>query len=119
MDKNGSNQREWEGANNAQIISKEVKKAFCKHLHKSKKRRVNDSESDSNSNYSSWSCVSDSTGESYMYKKRKLNISVNEHTYPSQNKAIQQNEFELNNKINLKAMQENDLKKSCNKKNCH
>ena len=53
-----------------------------------------------------------------MCKKRKLDVPVNKYTYPSPNKAIQQNKFELNNNINSKAMQENDLKKSCNK-NCH
>ena len=41
--------REREGANYAQIICKEVKKAFRKQSHKRKKRRVNDSESDSDS----------------------------------------------------------------------
>ena len=51
-----------------------------------------------------------------MCKKCKLNILVNDYTYPSPNKAIQQNKFELNNRINSKAMQENDLKKSCDKK---
>ena len=45
-----------------------------------------------------------------MCKKRKLNIPVNNYTYPSPNKAIQQSKFELNNKNNSKAMQENDLK---------
>ena len=52
-DKNHSNQRECEGTNIAQIIRKEVKKAFRKQSHKHKKRRANDSESDSNSDYSS------------------------------------------------------------------
>jgi hypothetical protein len=51
-DKNHSNQRECLGANYAQIICKEVKKAFRKHSHKHKKHRVNDSESDSDSDYS-------------------------------------------------------------------
>ena len=51
-----------------------------------------------------------------MCKKCKLNIPVNDYTYHSPNKAIQQNKFELNNRINSKAMQENDFKKSCNKK---
>lgn len=36
-DKQHSNQRECEGANFAQMICKEVKKAFCKHSHKHKK----------------------------------------------------------------------------------
>jgi hypothetical protein len=36
-DKNCSNKRECEGANYAQIIRKEVKKVFSKHLHKRKK----------------------------------------------------------------------------------
>ena len=35
-----------------------------------------------------------------MCKTRKLNVSVNDNTYPSPNKAIQQNKIELNNKIN-------------------
>ena len=52
-DKNPSNQRECEGAHFAQIIYKEVKKAFHKQSHKRKKHRTNDSESDSNSDYSS------------------------------------------------------------------
>jgi hypothetical protein len=52
-DKNCSKQRECEGANHAQIIHKEVKKAFCKHSHKRKKRHANKSESDSDSDYSS------------------------------------------------------------------
>ena len=42
-----------------------------------------------------------------MCKERKLNILVNDYTYPSQNKAIQQNKIELNNNFNLKIMQEN------------
>jgi len=52
-DKKRSNQREREGANFAQIIRKEVKKAFRKQSYKCKKRRANDSESDSDSDYSS------------------------------------------------------------------
>ena len=47
-----------------------------------------------------------------MCKKHKLNVSVNDYTYPSPDKSIQQNKFELNNRINLKAMKENDIKKS-------
>ena len=45
------NQRE--GANFAQLIRKEVKKAFRKQSHKHKKRRSNDSDSDCDSDYSS------------------------------------------------------------------
>ena len=52
-DKNHSNQRELAGANYAQIICKEVKKAFRKQSYKRKKHRTNDSESDSDSDYSS------------------------------------------------------------------
>ena len=52
-DKSSSNQRECKGANYAQLICKEVKKAFHKHLHKRKKHHANDSESDSESDYSS------------------------------------------------------------------
>ena len=52
-DKNRANQREREGKNFAQIICKEVKKAFCKQSHKHKKHPANNSESDSNSDYSS------------------------------------------------------------------
>ena len=51
-----------------------------------------------------------------MCKKRKLNDSANDNTYPSPNKAIQQNKIELNNNFNSKMMQENFSKKSCNKK---
>ena len=51
-----------------------------------------------------------------MCKKRKFNVQVNSYTYPSPNKAIQQNKFELNNNNTSKAMQEKDLKKSCNRK---
>jgi hypothetical protein len=57
-----------------------------------------------------------STGELSICKKRKFNVQVNDYTYPSPNKAIQQNKFELNNNDNSKAMQEKDLKKSCNRK---
>ena len=53
-----------------------------------------------------------------MCKKRNLNVPVNDYTYPSPNKTIQQNKIELNNKVNLKAMQENDLKNLATK-NCH
>ena len=52
-DKNPSNQREREVYNFAQIICKEVQKAFHKQSNKCKKRRTNDSESDSDSDYSS------------------------------------------------------------------
>ena len=52
-DKNHSNQREREGANFAQIIHKDVKKAFRKQSHKCKKHCANDSESHSDSDYSS------------------------------------------------------------------
>jgi hypothetical protein len=48
VDKHRSNQRECEGANFAQIIRMEVKKAFCKQSHKCKNCLANDSESDSN-----------------------------------------------------------------------
>ena len=51
--KNRSSQRECKGANYAQLICKEVKKAFRKHSLKCKKHCVNDSESDSDSDYSS------------------------------------------------------------------
>ena len=61
--------------------------------------------------------MSDSTGESIMCKKCKLNNSVNYNTYPSPHKAIQQNKIELNNKINSKVMQEK-IQKTCHKK-CH
>ena len=53
-----------------------------------------------------------------MCKKHKVNVSVNDYIYPSLNKTIQQNKIELNNKVNLKAMQENDLKNLATK-NCH
>ena len=49
-DKNRSSQRERKGANYAQIICKEVKKAFGKDSSKRKKCHANDSESDSDSN---------------------------------------------------------------------
>ena len=45
-----------------------------------------------------------------MCKKCNLNVPVNDYTYPSPNKKIKQIKIKLNNKINLKAMQENDLK---------
>ena len=45
-----------------------------------------------------------------MCKKCKLNVSVNDYTYPSPSKAIQQNKIELNNKFNSEMMQENILK---------
>ena len=115
-DRNRSNQRECKGANYAQIIRKEVKKAFRKHSHKRKKCRANNSESDSDSDYSSWSRGSNSTGELYMCKKRKLNVSVNDYTYPSPYKAIQQNKNEFNNNFNSEMMQENISTKSCTKK---
>ena len=51
-----------------------------------------------------------------MCKKRKLNVSVNDYTLPSPNKAIQQNKIELNNNFNSKIMQENISKKSCTRK---
>jgi hypothetical protein len=115
-DKHHSNQREREGANFAQIICKEVKKAFCKQSHKHKNHRTNNSKSDSDSDYSSWSRRSDSTEELYTCKKRNLNVWVNDYTYPSPNKAIQQIKIELNIIINSKKMQENKSIKSCNKK---
>ena len=52
-DKHHSKTRELKGANYAQIIYKEVKKAYRKQSHKHKKHCANDSESDSNSDYSS------------------------------------------------------------------
>ncbi len=51
-----------------------------------------------------------------MCKKCKLNVTVNDYTYPSPSKAIQQNKFELNNYFNSEMMQENISRKSCNKK---
>jgi hypothetical protein len=87
-------------------------------LHKSKKRHANDSESDSDSDYRSLRHGSESTGQLYMCKKRKLNISVNDYTYPSSSKANQQNIIELNHNFNSEIMQENISKKSCNKR-CH
>jgi hypothetical protein len=51
-----------------------------------------------------------------MCKKCKLNVSVNDYTYPSPSKAIPQKKNELNNKVSSEMMQENILKKSCNKK---
>ncbi len=54
--------------------------------------------------------MSNSTGESCMCKKLKLDVSVNDNTYPSPNKAIQQNKIELKNKINSKKMRETHQK---------
>ena len=51
--KHCSKERERKGANLAQIICMEVKKAFHKQSHKHKKCCMNDSESDSDSDYSS------------------------------------------------------------------
>jgi len=51
-----------------------------------------------------------------MCKKRKLNVSVNDYTYPSPYKAIQQNKNEFNNNFNSEMMQENISTKSCTKK---
>jgi hypothetical protein len=48
-----SKESQREGANYAQLIRKEVKKAFCKQSHKRKKHHGNDSDSDSDSDYSS------------------------------------------------------------------
>ena len=48
-----SKDNQQEGANFAQLIRKEVKKAFRKQSHKHKKRRSNDSDSDCDSDYSS------------------------------------------------------------------
>ena len=48
-----------------------------------------------------------------MCKKHKLNVSVDDNTYLSPNKAIQQNKIELNNKINSKKIQENKSTKNC------
>ena len=106
-DKHCSKERECKGANFSQIIHKEVKKAFRKQSHKCKKWHANDSESDSDSDYSSWSHGSDSTGELIICKKCKLNVSVNDNTYPSPNKAFQQNKIKFNNKFNSEMMQEN------------
>ena len=50
-----------------------------------------------------------------MCKKRKLNTSVNDYTYPSPSKAIQQNTIELNTNFNSEMIQEKISKKSCNK----
>jgi hypothetical protein len=58
---------------------------------------TNDSESDSNSYYNLLSRGSESTGELHTCKNRKLNVSVNDSTYPSPNKDIQQNKIKLNN----------------------
>ena len=57
-------------------------------------------------------------GESTKCKKCIIIRPVNDNTYPSLNKAIQQNKIELNNKINQEAMQGNDLKNLATK-NCH
>ena len=42
-----------------------------------------------------------------MCTKCKLNVTVNDNTYPCLNKAIQQNKIELNNKFNSEMMHEN------------
>jgi hypothetical protein len=41
-----------------------------------------------------------------MCKKCKLNISVNDCTYPSPNKAIQQKKIEVNNNLTLEVKRE-------------
>ena len=53
-----------------------------------------------------------------MCKKRKLNVTVNDYTYPSPNKAIQTNIIKLNNNVNSNRMQENITKNLAIKK-CH
>jgi hypothetical protein len=58
----------------------------------------------------------DSIGELYRHKKRKVNVSVNDYTYPSPSKAIQQNKFELSNYFNLEMMQESISKNLAIKK---
>ena len=50
--RNRSNTTDCEGANYAQLIRKEVKKAFCKQSHECKKCHANNSESDNNTDYS-------------------------------------------------------------------
>jgi hypothetical protein len=52
-DRHRSNHREHEGANFAQILRKEVKRAFHKESNERKKPRAQDLESDSDSDYSS------------------------------------------------------------------
>jgi hypothetical protein len=52
VNKHHSKERKIKEANFAQIICKEVMKAFPKQSHKSKKCHTNDSESDSDSDYS-------------------------------------------------------------------
>ena len=58
------------GANFVQIFHAKLKKAFCKHSHKCKKRCANELESNDDSDYSSWSRRSNSTGELDTSKKR-------------------------------------------------
>jgi len=50
-----------------------------------------------------------------MCKKRKLSNSVNDNTYPSPNKAIQQNQIDLNSKFDSKIYARKLSKRSCNK----
>ena len=50
-----------------------------------------------------------------MYKERKLIVSVNDFTYPSLNKAVQQKNIEVNKNLTSESVQENISKKSCNK----
>ena len=88
------------------IQRKEVKKAFRKQSHKHKKCRANNSESDSHSTAVCEAMDQIAQGNN-VCKKCKLNVSVNDNTYPSLSKAIQHNKIELNHNFDLEMMQEN------------
>ena len=47
------------------------------------------------------------TAQGNYCKKSKLNVTVNDYTYPSPNKAIQQKKIEVNNNLTSGVMQEN------------
>ena len=116
-DKHRSKESKREGANFAQIIQKEVRKAFRQQSPKCKKRCTHEYESDSKSDESSQRCGSDSTGESIKCEKLKLTSYTINHTTPGLNKAIVKPRFKLNRSNYFSVTQRKMLRKSCIKAN--
>ena len=92
-----SNEKGLEGANFMKLMCTKMKKSLCKHTRKDRKCHTHEPDSDSISHDSTRKGGLDSTGESCICKKCKLNSSSKIYTYPSPSKDICRTKIDLTN----------------------
>ena len=99
------------GMNFMQLMRTKIKKALHKHTCKDKKFHSCKADSNSDTENSSWRDGSSSTGESVRCKKRKLNSSLKNYTYPSPSRAIHNTKSKFSNILQIDIATKNKSKK--------